>query len=119
MITVGFSLTPPPPLQFTQQTILDTVTPDDVRILIESVDEDSRRGNFQRVFPSVNSNKYLKYLEQPRYYNLLLNTWVQKFHRMEARGVALLESLCTKGIHLEIVTDDPKHQVRPLLCLML
>jgi len=73
-------------LQFTQQTLLDIITPDDLRMLVETIDEDSRRGNFQRVFPNVTTHKFLKYFEQPRYYLLLLHQWVQRYHRMEARG---------------------------------
>lgn len=74
------------PLQYAQSTILDIFTPDDLRVLVESLDEDSRRGNFQRVMPSPTSHKYLHYFEQPRYSNLLLDAWVHRYHRIEARG---------------------------------
>jgi tubulin polyglutamylase TTLL4 len=73
----------------TQGTILDILTPTDVRTLAETLDEDSRRGNFQRIFPSPSTHKYMKYFEQPRYFNLLLDQWVQKYNRMEARGKQL------------------------------
>ena len=75
--------------QLIQQTIMETMTPDDVRILVETIDEDSRRGNMQRIFPSTNSHKYLRFFEQPRYYNLLLDIYTQKYNRMEARGECL------------------------------
>ncbi|KAJ8314062.1 hypothetical protein KUTeg_008623 [Tegillarca granosa] len=68
------------------QTILDTLTPDDIRVLTESIDEDSRKGGFQRVFPTPNTQKYLRYFETARYGNLLLDQWVQRFNRMEQRG---------------------------------
>ncbi|XP_052248620.1 tubulin monoglutamylase TTLL4-like isoform X7 [Dreissena polymorpha] len=96
-----------------QQTILDILTPDDVRFLTESIDEDSRKGGFQRVFPTPSTHKYLKYFETPRYYNLLLNQWVQRFNRMEQRGIALLQSLCTEGLHLELCTENHNHQWNP------
>lgn len=99
--------------ELVQSSILETLTPDDLRILTSTIDEDSRRGNFLRVFPSVSSHRYLRYLEQPRYYNLLVNSWVQRYHRMEARGVAFLESLCDQGIHLDNPTDNPRHQWSP------
>ena len=73
-------------LQPVLNTILDTLTPDDLRHLIETVDEDSRRGNFQRVFPNHTSHKYLRYFEQPRYYNLLVDAWTQQYHRNENDG---------------------------------
>jgi hypothetical protein len=57
-----------------------------MRILIETIDEDGRKGQFQRIFPSTTSHRYLKYLEQPRYYNLLLDAWCHKYHKYESRG---------------------------------
>ncbi|KAL3831786.1 hypothetical protein ACJMK2_023490 [Sinanodonta woodiana] len=101
------------------QTILDIMTPDDIRILVESIDEDNRKGSFQRVFPTPNTHKYLRFFEMPRYYNLLLDQYVQRFNRMESRGIAILESFCDEAIHLECPTDNPNHQsfaiVRSLL----
>lgn len=73
-------------LKQVQQTILDTLTPDDIRFLVETIDEDSRKGGFERVFPSAKSLKYKRFFEQPRYYNLLLDQWVQRYNRIEARG---------------------------------
>ena len=69
-----------------QTTIFDTLTPDDIRMLTETVDEESRRGNMLRIFPAPNTVKYLRFLEVPRYYNLLLDQWVRKYYRMESRG---------------------------------
>ena len=66
--------------------ITDTLTPDDIRVLVESIDEHSRRGNFERVFPTQSTRKYQKFFEAPRYYNLLLDVWIQKYYRMEHRG---------------------------------
>ncbi|XP_062598773.1 tubulin monoglutamylase TTLL4-like [Saccostrea cucullata] len=97
----------------TLQTILDILTPDDVRILTECIDEDSRKGCFQRVFPTPSSHKYLRYMEAPRYYNLLVSQWVQRFNRMEQKGIAVLEGFCEEGIHLQNPTEDPSHQWCP------
>ncbi|XP_041365968.1 tubulin polyglutamylase TTLL4-like isoform X2 [Gigantopelta aegis] len=98
------------------QTILDTLTPDDLRILTQSIDEDNKKGRFQRIFPTPTTHRYLKFFDQPRYYNLLLDQWVQRFNKMEYKGIALLESLCEEGLHLESVTDDPSHQWNPPSC---
>jgi tubulin polyglutamylase TTLL4 len=92
------------------ETILDILTPDDIRILIESVDEQHRRGNFECIFPSATSHKYLKYFEQPRYYNLLLDAWVQKYPGSHPQGVSLLESFCFDAIHLQQPTENPNNQ---------
>ncbi|XP_064647782.1 tubulin monoglutamylase TTLL4-like isoform X2 [Lineus longissimus] len=94
-------------------TILDILTPDDIRMLIETLDEDNHRGQFQRVFPSTSSHRYLKHLEQPRYYNLLLDAWCHKYHKYESRGISLLDQYCRKGLHLENPTSDPHHQWSP------
>ena len=67
--------------------MLDTLTPDDMRVLIESIDEDSRKGGFQRVFPTPSTHKYLRFFESARYYNLLLDQWVQRYNRMEQKGL--------------------------------
>ncbi|CAF3852147.1 unnamed protein product [Rotaria magnacalcarata] len=92
-----------------RRNILDVLTPDDLRILIESEDEYSRRGSFERIFPTNQTRKYLKYFETPRYYNLLLNEWISKYSRMEERGVALLNTYCKKGIHLQHPATDQNH----------
>jgi hypothetical protein len=71
----------------------------------------------------------LKYFETPRYYNLLLNEWIAKYNRMEERGtkqiliktkidcfyllgIALLNTFCKKGIHLQHPAVDANHMVR-------
>ncbi|BFZ02261.1 hypothetical protein BsWGS_05300 [Bradybaena similaris] len=91
-------------------SILNILTPDDIRILCESIDEDSRKGNFQRLFPTPNTYCYLRYFEQPRYYNLLLDQWVLHYNHKEMKGIQLLHSYCEKGIHLQNPTTDPQHQ---------
>ena len=68
-------------------TILDILTPDDIRVLVETVDEYHRRGNFQRIFPSSQSHKYLAFCEQPRYYNLLLDVWVRQYPGSNPQGM--------------------------------
>jgi len=70
-----------------KKTILHKLTPDDIRVLIEFIGEDSRRGNFERVFPTTSSHKYHRYFEQQRYYNLLLDAWCRKYARAELQGL--------------------------------
>ncbi|KAJ8004433.1 hypothetical protein DPEC_G00135660 [Dallia pectoralis] len=88
-------------------SILDVLTPEDVRVLADSEDELSRRGEFERVFPSECSSRYLRFFEHPRYLNILLNQWETKFGQNRARGINLLQILCQRGVHLG--TDDPAH----------
>ncbi|TGZ63110.1 hypothetical protein CRM22_007090 [Opisthorchis felineus] len=62
--------------------ILQTLTPSDVRILIEMVDELERAGGFECIFPPSSAGlavRYLSYFEFPRYANLLCVAYLQKF----------------------------------------
>nr|XP_014030156.1 unnamed protein product [Salmo salar] len=88
-------------------SVLDVMTPEDVRVLAETEDELSRKGEFERVFPSHCSSRYLRFFKQPRYLNILLNQWETKYGQNRREGVRVLRSLCQKGVHLG--TTDPAH----------
>ncbi|XP_052003883.1 tubulin monoglutamylase TTLL4-like isoform X1 [Xyrauchen texanus] len=90
-------------------TVLDVLTPDDVRVLAESEDELSRKGDFERVFPSHASSRYLRFFEQPRYLNILLNQWEQKYWLTRSKGISLLKDLCEKKVHLGNLADSVHH----------
>ncbi|XP_071479544.1 tubulin monoglutamylase TTLL4-like [Diadema antillarum] len=89
-----------------RMSILDTLTPDDIRHLVQTEDEFSRRGGFERVFPSPTSQKYHRFFDTPRYYNILLDEWVRKYNRQQAKGLSLLEDFCAEGMHLSVNKDD-------------
>ena len=74
-------------LQKIRKTILDTLTPDDVRVLIETEDEYSRRGQFACIFPANDSKKYLKLFETNRYYNILLSEWHSRYGSNKDKGL--------------------------------
>ncbi|XP_073330013.1 tubulin monoglutamylase TTLL4 [Pagrus major] len=88
-------------------TVLDILTPEDVRMLAESEDELTRLGQFERIFPSPSSSRYLRFFECSRYLNILLDQWEQKHWNNRTKGISLLTSLCQKGVHLG--TSDPAH----------
>lgn len=88
-------------------TVLDVLTPEDVRVLAESEDELSRKGEFERIFPSQSASRYLRFFECPRYFSLLLDQWEQKHWNNRTKGINLLRTLCEKGVHLG--TSDPAH----------
>lgn len=88
-------------------TVLDVLTPEDVRVLAETEDELNRIGQFERVFPSQSSSRYLRFFECPRYLNILLDQWEQKYWNNRSKGISLLKTLCQKGVHLG--TSDPAH----------
>ncbi|XP_030065121.1 tubulin monoglutamylase TTLL4 [Microcaecilia unicolor] len=87
-------------------SILDTLTPDDVRILVETEDEFTRRGCFERVFPSPISSRYLRFFEQLRYLNILTDQWEQKYYWNKERGIDLLRRLCLRNFHMGSVSDS-------------
>uniref|UniRef100_A0A8C2Q793 Tubulin tyrosine ligase-like family, member 4 n=1 Tax=Cyprinus carpio TaxID=7962 RepID=A0A8C2Q793_CYPCA len=87
-------------------TILDVLTPDDVRVLAETEDELSRKGDFERVFPCHASSRYLRFFEQPHYLNILLNQWEQKYWLNRSKGINLLRDLCEKRVHLGNLADS-------------
>lgn len=88
-------------------TVLDVLTPEDVRILSESENELTHKGEFERIFPSSSSSRYLRFFECPRYLNILLDQWEQKHWNNRAKGIHLLRSLCQRGVHLG--TNDSAH----------
>ncbi|CAO1367457.1 unnamed protein product [Diamesa tonsa] len=97
--------------QFTQKTmlredylsaILENLTPDDIRCLIIMEDELARCAPLERIFPAPQSHKYLQFTESPRYYNLLLDAWEQRYSKKRESGIALLRTLCWKRIHLKV-----------------
>uniref|UniRef100_A0A8D2F2S3 Tubulin tyrosine ligase like 4 n=1 Tax=Theropithecus gelada TaxID=9565 RepID=A0A8D2F2S3_THEGE len=102
----AYYLTQKIPDQDFYASVLDVLTPDDVRILVEMEDEFSRRGQFERIFPSHISSRYLRFFEQPRYFNILTTQWEQKYHGNKLKGVDLLRSWCYKGFHMGVVSDS-------------
>ncbi|XP_008057051.1 tubulin polyglutamylase TTLL4 isoform X2 [Carlito syrichta] len=102
----AYYLTQKIPDQDFYATVLDVLTPDDVRILVEMEDEFSRRGQFERIFPSRISSRYLRFFEQPRYFNILTTQWEQKYHGNKLKGVDLLRSWCYKGFHTGVISDS-------------
>ena len=89
--------------------ILDTLTPDDMRMLIETEDELTRKGCFQIVFPLSQTLPYLKYFSVQRYYNLLLHAWFSNPHYRAGRGIALLRDFARQGIPFK-TQPPPSHQ---------
>lgn len=71
-------------------SILSDLTQSDIRVLMLAEDELSRCGQFKRVFPCATSGHYLKYFDKPRYYNLLLDAWEQRYHNNRMEGIRIL-----------------------------
>uniref|UniRef100_H3B727 Tubulin tyrosine ligase like 4 n=1 Tax=Latimeria chalumnae TaxID=7897 RepID=H3B727_LATCH len=72
--------------------VLDELTPEDIRVLAETENEFSRRGQFERVFPSPFSSRYLRFFENPRYLNILVNQWENRHYANREKGIEILRS---------------------------
>ncbi len=86
--------------------ILNDLTPDDVRHLIVYEDELTQLGSFEKIFPTHETYKYLKYFEKNRYHNLLLDAWESKYYNNRQKGIQLLQNLCQQKIHLRIARKN-------------
>ncbi|XP_017151511.1 tubulin polyglutamylase TTLL4 isoform X2 [Drosophila miranda] len=83
-------------------TILDNLLPDDVRCLIVAEDEQSRCRPLERIFPTSGTHIYLRYIENARYYNRLLDAWETKYGKNRDVGVALLSRFTKDRYHLQV-----------------
>ncbi|XP_041451852.1 tubulin polyglutamylase TTLL4 isoform X2 [Drosophila obscura] len=89
-------------------SILHKLTPDDVRCLIIAEDELARCAPLERIFPTDQTHKYLKYNDTPRYYNRLLDAWESRYANNRAEGIALLRDYCQNKYHLQVPTCPNK-----------
>ncbi|XP_061510802.1 tubulin monoglutamylase TTLL4 isoform X2 [Anopheles gambiae] len=83
-------------------TILEELTPDDVRCLLLTEDELARSAPLERILPAPNSYRYIGFTENPRYYNRLLDAWEHRYGHNRSEGIALLQSLCERKVHLQV-----------------
>lgn len=81
-------------------TIIDTLTPDDVRQLIRYEDEVTQVGGFDKIFPTKDTHSYHKFFDNVRYYNKLLDAWEYTYGSDKTRGISRLQKLCDKEFHL-------------------
>ncbi|XP_001988081.2 tubulin polyglutamylase TTLL4 isoform X2 [Drosophila grimshawi] len=88
--------------------ILQKLTPDDVRCLIIAEDELARCAPLERIFPTDQTHKYLKYNDTPRYYNRLLDAWESRYANNRTEGIALLRDYCQSKFHLQVPAPPAK-----------
>ncbi|XP_075151826.1 tubulin tyrosine ligase-like 4A isoform X2 [Haematobia irritans] len=84
------------------EAILENLTPDDVRCLLIAEDELARSAPLERIFPTTETYKYLKYTETPRYYNRLLDAWEARYGTNRIDGINLLRQYCEERYHLQV-----------------
>lgn len=82
------------------EPILDHLTGDDIRHLIQAEDELQARDKFKRIFPTASTYKFLNFME-PRYYNRLFDAWETKYEKNREAGIRRLQDLCSDRVHLK------------------
>ncbi|XP_035743508.1 uncharacterized protein LOC118451242 [Vespa mandarinia] len=80
--------------------ILQYLTADDVRQLIQYEDELNRLGSYRKIFPTKDTHKYFKYFTYLSYYNRLFDAWETAYGRKRNEAVQRLRELCNKKFHL-------------------
>ena len=77
------------------ESILDHLTDDDYKIIMETESENTRRGDMLRLFPCKSSRKYLQFTDSFRYYNMLLEQWNKRFGYDDdsKQGIKYLQSV--------------------------
>ncbi|KAL5110035.1 Tubulin polyglutamylase TTLL4 [Taenia crassiceps] len=85
------------------ENVLDFITPFDLRCLVQMLDTKKRAGAFQPVFPADNASttaSYLRFFDKPRYANLLIFAYLDKYGG-STEGIAMLSELCEREVHLK------------------
>ena len=82
------------------------LTPDDVRILIQSEEEIAQAKGFKRLLPSVEYTKYLKYLDNVSRYEMLLADWEAIYQNKREEARQLLSDLCSHNVHLQCEDEE-------------
>lgn len=83
-------------------SIIETLTPDDARHLILYEDELASAGGFRKIFPTKDTRRYFKYFNEVSYYNLLFDAWERTYGAGDSRedGILRLRDLSERKFHL-------------------
>lgn len=68
--------------------------------IVATEDELARCAPLERICPTPNSYRYIKFTETPRYYNRLLDAWETRFADARQDAVDLLQKYCENKVHL-------------------
>lgn len=74
------------------EDILIDLTGDDVRYLTQAEDELVVIGQFEKIFPTAHTYKYLDFLDV-RYYNRLFDAWECKYEKNRQPGIKSISHL--------------------------
>jgi tubulin polyglutamylase TTLL4 len=83
------------------ESILEDLTPNDLRTLIKAEEELSQTKHFARLFPTETTfQSFQYYYEGIPYYDKLMDAWETKYSSNRTKGIRILKKLCNKAIHL-------------------
>lgn len=71
-------------------------------------DELVRSAPLERIFPTAETYKYLKFTDSPRYYNRLMDAWETRYSTRRQEGIELLRGFCKNKYHLQVPTPPAK-----------
>ncbi|ESO06681.1 hypothetical protein HELRODRAFT_155740 [Helobdella robusta] len=94
-----------------QQAFLEQekLTANDLKVLIDTIDEQKRCGLLEVVYPTRSTLCYLKYFDNPHYYNLLVQAWCIRYPTDDAEGIIMLNKYCWHELHLK-TTPSSNHE---------
>ena len=81
-----------------RKEILKDLSFNDVKFLVRSEEELARTEQFERLFPSLSRDHFLKYFKRDRYYNYLMDAWNWKYSSKKSDGIKLLNEKCNEQL---------------------
>jgi len=83
-------------------SILENLTPQDVRLLVHAEDEVSQAKLFTRIWPTNQTHKYFKYFTSLPYSEKLMDAYEYYYADHRNEGIEYVSEYCEEKIHLKI-----------------
>jgi len=83
-------------------SILENLTPQDVRLLVHAEDEVSQAKLFTRIWPTNQTHKYFKYFTSIPYSEKLMDAYEYYYADHRKEGIEYVSEYCEEKIHLKI-----------------
>jgi len=92
------------------ESILEELTPYDVRQLIMMEDEVSQTKSFSKLWPTSETFKYFPYLQEVLYCEKLMDAYEFYYGDHREEGQELVNEYCEMKIHLKVKIEHPKQE---------
>jgi len=90
------------------ESILEDLSPYDVRQLIMMEDEQSQTKLFTKVWPTSETHNYFKYLDEVSYGEKLMDAFEYYYGDHREEGHDLIKTYCEMKTHLRVKVEHPK-----------